>query len=174
MKSLAISDKYGWEKFATIESMYSLANRSLEFEVIPVCVDQGVALLPWSPLHGGYLAGKYRRNKPLPRGTRFKSMDDPFWEMDVKMFYDIIDELDKVAAAHNATVSQAALNWALRKPAVCSLIVGMRRIEQFAENIKTTEWQLTDEELARLDKVSQPKQGYPYRPYIPQIGPNVP
>jgi aryl-alcohol dehydrogenase-like predicted oxidoreductase len=169
MKSLSISDSQGWERFATLESMYSLACRTLEYELVPVCLDQGVAILPWSPLHGGYLAGKYRRGKPLPKGTRFGNLEDKFWPVQAEKLFDTVDELDKIAKVHNVTIPQAALNYLLRKPGVTSLIVGMRTAEQLEQNLGATDWEMTPEEVARLDEVSAPPHDYPYYTYDPEL-----
>jgi aryl-alcohol dehydrogenase-like predicted oxidoreductase len=170
MKALSISEKNGWEKFVTLESKYSLACRGLEYELMPLCLDQGVAILPWSPLHGGYLTGKYRRGQPLPTGTRFASLEDKFWPVEPEKLFNIVDELDRIAKEHRATVSQSALNYLLQKPGVVSLIVGMRMAKQLEENLSVTEWQMTPEEVARLDKLSEPAQDYPYYTYDPELG----
>lgn len=170
MKALSISDSSGWERFATLEQKYSLSARMSEYELVPACLDQGVAILAWSPLHGGFLTGKYRRNKPMPTGVRFDSLDDPFFPVNQDQLFDTIEELDLIAKEHNATISQAALNWVLRKPGVCSLIMGMRNAKQLEENLKATEWEMTAEEVARLDKISEPIQDYPYFTFDPEAG----
>jgi aryl-alcohol dehydrogenase-like predicted oxidoreductase len=170
MKSLAISGENGWEKFVTLESKYSLAARWLEYELVPLCLDQGVAILAWSPLHGGYLTGKYRRNRPLPAGTRFDSMQDKSWTVAPEKLFDIVEELEKIAAEHDATIPQAAMNYLLRKPGVSSLIFGVRTAEQLEENLKATEWEMTPEEVDRLDTISEPPREYPYFVYDPEAG----
>ena len=169
MKSLAISEKYGWEKFVTLESKYSLACRGLEYELVPLCLDQSVAILPWSPLHSGYLTGKYRWGEPLPTGTRFANLEDKFWPVQAEKLYDIVKELDRIAKEHNATVSQTALNYLLRKPGVNSLIVGLRTAQQLEENLKATDWEMTPEEVAHLDALSEPVHEYPYFTYDPEM-----
>lgn len=167
MKSLAISDKNGWERFMTLEARYSLVSRMLEYELVPVCLDQGVAILPWSPLHGGFLSGKYRRNKPLLKGARFDSLEEKFFKIEPDKLFDIVEELDIIAKTHNATVPQTALNYLLRKPGVASLIIGIRTAEQLKENLKTTDWEITPEEVAKLDKISEPYLDYPYYTWDP-------
>jgi aryl-alcohol dehydrogenase-like predicted oxidoreductase len=168
MKSLFISEGNGWERFATLEAMYSLVSRWLEFELIPICLDQGVGILAFSPLHGGYLSGKYRRGQPWPAGTRFKKAEKTGgWPIDLDELYNIVDVLDVIASAHDATVSQAALNYLLHKPGISSLIIGIRTAEQLRENLKATDWELTPEEVARLDAVSQPERRHPYYSYNP-------
>jgi len=168
LKALMISDHNGWERFVTHEVMYSLVSRWLEFEVVPVCRDQEVAILAYSPLHGGFLSGKYRRNTPFPEGARFDNLTDTGpWSIDPEQLYNIIDELDSIAQEHHATISQAALNYLLKKEGVGSLIIGMRNISQLEENLKAMEWEMTDEEIARLDKISAPLRKYPYYVFNP-------
>lgn len=167
MKSLAISEKNGWERFMTLEARYSLVSRMLEYELVPVCLDQGVAILTWSPLHGGFLSGKYRRNKPLPKGARFNSLEEKFFKIEPEKLFDIIEELDIIAKAHNTTVPQTALNYLLRKPGVASLIIGIRTAEQLKENLTATDWEITPEEVAKLDSISEPYQDYPYHTWDP-------
>jgi len=168
MKSLAISDKNGWERFMTLEARYSLVSRLPEYELVPVCLDQGVAILSWSPLHGGYLSGKYRRNKSLPEGARFASLEDKFFKVEPEKLFDIVEELEIISREHNATVPQTGLNYLLRKPGVASLIIGVRTVKQLEENLKATDWEITREEVARLDKISEPLQDYPYYTWDPE------
>ncbi len=172
MKGVAISDKNGWERFMSLEAMYSIASRWLEFELGPVCVDQGIGILAFSPLHGGYLSGKYRRNQPWPKGARFaEGSPSGGWPVDLEQLYDIVDELDVVAQAHNTSIAQAALNYLLRKPGVTSLILGMRTAAQLEENIGATDWEMTPEEFARLDHLSEPVRRHPYHKYNPVAKP---
>jgi aryl-alcohol dehydrogenase-like predicted oxidoreductase len=163
MKCNGIAEKHGWDKFSSLEAMYSLVARELEYELVPACIDQGMAILVYSPLHAGMLSGKYRRGQPWPAGTRLPSATDTdHWAFEPEKLYPIIDELDKIAKEHNASVSQAALNYLLQKPGVCSLIIGTRKIEQLQENLKAMRWQISPEEVSRLDRLSEPKHMYPY------------
>jgi aryl-alcohol dehydrogenase-like predicted oxidoreductase len=166
MKGLAMSDKNGWERFSTVEAMYSLASRWIEFELVPLCVDQGVGILAFSPLHAGYLTGKYHRNKPWPEGSRFPSpMKEGGWPVDIEELYNIVDELEVVAQAHNTTIGQAAINWLLYQPGISSLIIGFRTAEQLEANIGATDWEMTAEEIARLERVSKPIRRHPYNKF---------
>jgi aryl-alcohol dehydrogenase-like predicted oxidoreductase len=168
MKSLSISERNGWEKFMTLEAMYSLVSRWIEFELVPICLDQGIGILVFSPLHGGYLTGKYRKGQPWPEGTRFKKAEKTGgWPIDMDQLYGIVEVLDGIAAAHETTVSQVAMNYLLRKPGVGSLIIGIRTAQQLQENIGATDWELTPEEVARLDAVSEPERRHPYHFYNP-------
>jgi aryl-alcohol dehydrogenase-like predicted oxidoreductase len=168
MKALAISEKNGWEKFVTLETEYSLLVRAVEYELVPLCLDQGLSILAWSPLHGGYLTGKYRQDKPWPTGTRFGNLEDKFWPVEPQKLFAIVDELDRIAKEHNVTVPQAALNYLLRKPGMTSLIIGMRTAKQLEENLGATDWEMTPEEVARLDRLSEPPRQYPYYVYDPE------
>ena len=162
MKALAIADKRGWERFVTLQSLYSLLARELENEMVPLCLDQGLGILVWSPLSGGFLSGKYRRGKPQPKGTRLSAPQPRFIPHDDEKGFDIVEELDKIAKAHKATVAQAALNYLLAKEGVSSVIIGARTPQQLADNLKTTDWEMSAEEVSRLDEMSQPAPLYPY------------
>jgi aryl-alcohol dehydrogenase-like predicted oxidoreductase len=159
MKALDISNYNNLERFITFQGQYSLLWRDMEYELAPLCLDQGLGIMCFQPLAGGFLTGKYRRGKPRPQDARLSKANLEFNEQKA---YDIIDELDKVATAHNATISQSALNYLLCKPAVSSVIVGIRTQEQLADNLKTTDWQMLPEEVVQLDKISKPAPVYPY------------
>jgi aryl-alcohol dehydrogenase-like predicted oxidoreductase len=146
--------------------MYSLASRWLEFELVPLCLDQGLGIIAFSPLHGGFLSGKYRRNQPWPAGTRFNDLENTEpWPVEPEQLFNIVEELGKIARDHGVTVSQAALNYLLRKPGINSLIIGIRTAKQLEENISASDWQITPEEVARLDIISEPRRRYPYYIY---------
>ena len=164
MKGLAISEKYGLEKFSTLESMYSLLARWMELEVIPACIDQEVAVLAYSPLHAGLLAGKYRRDLAWPQNTRIATDDSAAvrWPFEKEKLFGLVDELTKMAHDHQASVPQAALNWVLQKPGICSAIVGFRTSAQLEDSLGAVKWRLTDDEMARLDKLTAPERQHPY------------
>jgi len=163
VKGNGIAEKNGWDKFVTLEAMYSLAARELEYELVPACIDQGMAILVYSPLHAGMLTGKYRRGKPWPVGTRLPSPDNTdHWVFEPEKLYPVIDALDNIAKERSVSISQVALNYLLQKPGVCSLIIGTRTIEQLKQNLKAMQWQINQEEVALLDKVSEPRRMYPY------------
>ena len=160
MKGIGISERNDWEKFATLEAMYSLADRALEHELVPACLDQGLAILVFSPLHAGLLSGKYRRNAPWPTGTRITSTDEGQWPFEPEHLFNIVDVMAEIARERDVAIPQVGLNYVLQKPGVSSLIIGARKISQLAENLKAMEWQLTAEETAKLDKVSDPGRLY--------------
>jgi len=162
MKALSISDKHGWDRFVTLQAFYSLVARELENELVPLCLDQGLGILVWGPLGNGFLSGKYRRGKPRPQGARLSDPKSEYLNLDEEKGFDIVEELDRIAQAHEATVAQAALNYLLRKQGITSVIIGARTAEQLTDNLKTTDWEMTPEEIARLDELSKPPRLYPY------------
>ncbi len=162
MKALSISEKQNLERFVTLQALYSLIARDLENELAPLSLDQKLGILPWSPLGGGFLTGKYRRGKPRPEGARRTDPTNQFLQYDEEKGFDIVDALEKIAGSHKATITQAALNYLLRKPGVTSVIIGAKTKEQLTDNLKTTDWEMTPEEVARLDELSKPPRVYPY------------
>ena len=162
MKALAISDKQNLEKFITLQAYYSLVARDLENELVPLCLDQKLGILPWSPLGGGFLTGKYRKGKERPKNARRSDRESQFLQFDEEKGFDIVDELEKIANNHNATIAQAALNYLLRRPGVSSVIIGARTKEQLADNLKASDWKMTPEEVTKLDALSMPPKVYPY------------
>ena len=162
MKALAISDKQNLEKFITLQAYYSLVARDLENELVPLCLHQKLGILPWSPLGGGFLTGKYRKGKERPKNARRSDRESQFLQFDEEKGFDIVDELERIAKNHNATIAQAALNYLLRKPGVSSVIIGARTKEQLADNLKSSDWKMTPEEVTKLDALSMPPKVYPY------------
>ena len=164
MKALSISDKHNLERFIVLEAPYSLLTRDLEYELVPLCRDQGLGIMAYRPISGGLLTGKYRRDKPRPKSARLSDVNPG---LDEQRAYDIVEELDRIAKVHDATVTQAALNYILHKPGETSTVVGIRTTEQLADNLKTTDWEIQPEEIATLDKMSKPASVYPY--YLPPM-----
>lgn len=162
MKALSISEKQNLEKFVTLQAFYSLIARDLENELVPLCLDQKLGILPWSPLGGGFLTGKYRRGKARPEKARRTDPENQFLQFDEEKGFDIIDELERIAKNHGASIVQAAINYLLRKPAVSSVIIGAKTKEQLTENLKASDWAMSPEEVTRLDELSNPPRAYPY------------
>ncbi|QHT71682.1 aldo/keto reductase [Rhodocytophaga rosea] len=164
MKSLAISEKYGWSPYVAHQVYYSLANREYEWELMPLGLDQKVGGIIWSPLSAGRLTGKYRRNQALPPDSRVAQGGSPVPEAVVnqEVFYNTIDALDEVAAQAGKTVAQVALNWLLQRPTVSSIIIGARNEEQLKQNIEAVGWKLTVEQVKKLDAASEMPAIYPY------------
>jgi aryl-alcohol dehydrogenase-like predicted oxidoreductase len=163
MKALAVADSHGFERFAAQQVYYSLEARDAEFELVPLAVDQGLGILVWSPLAGGLLSGKYRRDGSPESGTRQVSgtWNEPPVRTREKL-YDTVEILADIAGAHGASPAQVALAWLLGRPAVTSVIVGARTDEQLIDNLGGASLLLSADERAALDKVSAPELIYPY------------
>jgi aryl-alcohol dehydrogenase-like predicted oxidoreductase len=164
MKSLAVSDRYGWPRYVAHQAYYSLVGREYEWELMPLALDQKVGAVVWSPLGWGRLTGKIRRGKPLPEVSRLQSkmvMDigPPVGE---EYLYRVVDALDKVAAETGKTVPQVALNWLLQRPSVSTIIMGARNEEQLRQNLASVDWSLTAGQIAALDAASAQTAAYPY------------
>jgi aryl-alcohol dehydrogenase-like predicted oxidoreductase len=161
VKALGVADLRGLPRFVSTQVYYSLQERTLEFEILPACLDQGVGVLVWSPLAGGLLSGKFRRGQEGPAGSRQVTDwgEPPVYDQDT--LYDTIDVLVEVAAGHGVSAAQVALAWVLRRPGISTVIVGARTDEQLADNLRAVDLQLGAEELRRLDEVSRPPLPYP-------------
>ena len=159
MKALGISDRNGWARFVCLQAHYTLIERSLERELIPAIQDQGLGLMIWSPLAGGFLSGKVTR-EATPEGSRRASFDFPPVH-DRQRAFDILDVMREVATEQGLSVARIALAWELHQPPVTSAIIGAKRADQLEDNLKATEVRLTDDQLARLDKVSALSPEYP-------------
>lgn len=163
MKALAVSKENHFEKFVSLQAIYSLISRDVEYELTPLLEDQGLGLTPWSPLGGGFLTGKYRKDKPMPEDSRrTKEEQQNFIPIDLEKGYVIVDALEKIASNHNASISQAALNYLLRKPVVSSVLVGATKPHQLEDNLKTTEWEMSADEVSHLDELSKLYPIYPH------------
>ena len=161
MKALSIADVRHQQRFVSQQIHYTLHSREAEYELVPLGLDQGVSILVWSPLAGGLLSGKYTRTSRPESGrhvTGFKEPPVPDWER----LYDIVDVVNAVAADHGVSGARVALAWLLQRPGIASVIIGGRRIEQFEDNLEAVTLQLSAEDVARLDAVSQPPLIYPY------------
>ena len=159
MKALGISREHGLAEFISTQSYYSIAGRELEREMIPLLDDQGLGLLPWSPLAGGFLSGKFTREKEPDPDARRTTFDFP--PVDKNRGYEIIDAMREVATAQEVSVAQIALAWLLHQAAVTSVIIGAKRLEQLDDNLGSVDVSLTDEELERLNTVSALSPEYP-------------
>ncbi len=162
VESLWTSDKRNLTHFVSLQAQYSLVERALEREHVPLCLRHGLGILPWSPLAGGFLSGKYRKDQAAPAGTRLEKWADRLKRFDAPRNWDILAALDTVAQAHQASVSQVALAWLLHKPAVCSVIFGARSTEQLTDNIAAASIKLGEEDMRTLDDASGFEVGYPY------------
>ena len=162
MKSLGISDRYGWTRYAGHQVYYSLIGREYEWELMPLALDQKVGALVWSPLGWGRLTGKIRRGQPLPEVSRLHKTSEQGPQVSDDYFYKVVDALDAIARETGKTVPQIALNWVLQRPTVSSVIMGARNEEQLRQNLAAEGWNLTTEQVAQLDRASDVQAVYPY------------
>jgi len=162
MKALETARRDGRIPFVSQQIHYALSAREAEYELIPIALDQKLGVLAWSPLAGGLLSGKHRRNLAAPEGTRqLAGWNEPPIPDEGKLF-DIVEELVAIGAARGVSAAQVALGWLLGRPGVTSLIVGGRTEAQFQDNLAAADVKLDADERARLDRVSQPTLIYPY------------
>ncbi|MEC5189787.1 MULTISPECIES: aldo/keto reductase [unclassified Arthrobacter] len=169
-KAVHLARSHGWSAPVTLQPQYSLLVREIESEIVPASLDAGIGLLPWSPLGGGWLSGKYKRDQPPTGATRLgenpergmeawkaRNADPRTWE--------IVEAVHDIAARHQASAAQVALAWLAEQPAVTSVILGVRSTEQLADNLAAADLALTEGEQRRLTEVSLPRVGvYPYGP----------
>ena len=155
MKSLAVSDRYGWARYVAHQVYYSVIGRDYEHELMPLGIDQGVGAIIWSPLGWGRLTGKIRRGHPLPAESRLHKTAAQGPQVDDKYLYQVIDALDEVAAETGKPLPQVALNWLLQRPTVSTVIIGARNETQLRQNLAAADWNLTKAQVAKLDAASK-------------------
>jgi aryl-alcohol dehydrogenase-like predicted oxidoreductase len=158
MKALAFSQYHNLAKFVSLQAYYTIAGRDLERELVPLLLDQKVGLMVWSPLAGGFLSGKYSRNKN-PEDARRAKFDFP--PINKEKAFDIIDVMEPIAQSKNVSVAQIALAWLLHQPVVTTVIIGAKRMEQLEENLKAIDVTFTEDELNKLNEVSKLTPEYP-------------
>ncbi|RKH18943.1 aldo/keto reductase [Corallococcus praedator] len=159
MKALGLSDSRNQSRFESLQAYYSIAGRDLEREVVPLLKDQNVGLMVWSPLAGGFLSGKFRRDSQGPEGSRRAAFDFP--PVDRERAYNAIDVMDVIAKEQNATVARVALAWLLHQPHVTTVILGAKTEAQLEDNLAASELRLTPAQLEKLDAVSKLPPEYP-------------
>jgi aryl-alcohol dehydrogenase-like predicted oxidoreductase len=164
MKSLAVAEKYGYSRYVAHQAYYSLVGRTYECELMPLGLDQKVGAVVWSPLGWAKLTGKIRRGQPMPQGSRLQSKlnTDVGPKISDEYLYTVVDAIDEIAKETGKTVPQIALNWLLQRPTVSTLIIGARNEEQLRANLGAIGWQLTTEQIAKLDAASDTPPIYPY------------
>ena len=159
IKANAVAASMGWNKFVALQNYYTIAGRDIEREIVPMALSENLSIMPWSPLAGGFLSGKFSRKTLKAGNSRRDEFDFP--PVNKEKAYDIIDVMAEVAAQYGVTVAQVALAWLLRKPAVTSIIVGAKRNDQLLDNIGATKLPLSDEDMKKLDQVSALTPEYP-------------
>jgi aryl-alcohol dehydrogenase-like predicted oxidoreductase len=164
MKSLNVADKYGYSRYVAHQAYYSLVGRDYEWELMPLGLDQKVGAVVWSPLGWARLTGKIRRSQPLPPISRLQSKlnTEVGPKVSDELLYTVIDAIDAIAKETGKSVPQIALNWLLQRPTVATLVIGARNEEQLRSNLGAVGWNLTQEQIAKLDAASAIPAVYPY------------
>ncbi|MEK6280679.1 MAG: aldo/keto reductase [Acidobacteriota bacterium] len=161
MKSLSASEKSGWTRYAAHQAFYSLISREYEWELMPLALDQGIGTVVWSPLGGGRLTGRVRRNQPPPSNSRVASLvKGP--PVESERLHRVVDALDELSQEIGKTIAQVAINWLLQRPTVATVIIGARNEMQLRENLGAVGWNLNGEQMAKLDAASETTPIYPY------------
>jgi aryl-alcohol dehydrogenase-like predicted oxidoreductase len=159
IKANSIAEKMGWTKFVASQNFYSIASRDIEREIIPMALSESIGIMPWSPLAGGLLSGKFTRNNVVAGDSRRDTFDFP--PVNKEKAYDIIDVMNKIGKNHEVSAAMVALSWLLTKPGVTSIIIGARKKEQLLDNIESARLQLSNEELGELETISALAPEYP-------------
>jgi aryl-alcohol dehydrogenase-like predicted oxidoreductase len=167
MKSLWVSDARGLERFVCLQPQYSLVERNIEREILPVCLEEGLGVIPWSPLGGGFLSGKYRRGEEPVQGSRIaeavESMEEHWDRRATERNWRTLDVVGEISEETGKSYAQISLNWLLRQRGVTAPIIGARRLDQLEDNLGATGWELGEEQVARLSQASAIEEVYPYR-----------
>ena len=167
MKSLHVSALHGFERVVSLQPQYSLVERHIEYEILPLCQEEHIGVIPWGPLGGGFLSGKYRKGQQPPEGSRIPAtpeQNEESWEHRATDYnWEIIETVGEIAQETGRSYAQIALNWLLHQPAVVAPILGARTLEQLEDNLGATGWQLSEEQVHRLSEVSALEAIYPYR-----------
>jgi aryl-alcohol dehydrogenase-like predicted oxidoreductase len=167
MKSVCVSGANGFERFVCLQPQYSLVERNVEYEILPACEEEGLGVIPWSPLGGGFLSGKYRREGGPPAGTRIaeavESMEEYWDRRATGRNWAVIDAVGEIAEATGKSYAQISLNWLLRQPAVTAPILGVRTMEQLEDNLGAAGWELDEGQVQRLSEAGAPEDTYPHR-----------
>jgi aryl-alcohol dehydrogenase-like predicted oxidoreductase len=159
MKANSYADKMGWEKFVASQNYYSIAGRDIEREIVPMAISEGISIMPWSPLAGGFLSGKFTRTNQVAGDSRRDSFNFP--PVDKEKAYDIIDVMIAIGQQHEATAARVALAWVLAQPGITSVIIGAKNVVQLNDNISSVNLKLSSEELQKLNHVSEITAEYP-------------
>jgi aryl-alcohol dehydrogenase-like predicted oxidoreductase len=168
-KAVDLANCYGWEPFSCLQPLYNLLDREFEWELLPVCQNEGLGVIPWSPLRGGWLSGRYQRGMVAPPAdSRVEQATEHGWSEAWQIYntertWKVLDELAAVAAETGKSSAQVALNWLLQSPGVTAPIIGVRTPAHLEGNLAATGWSLSADQMARLNQVSQKDVPYPYQ-----------
>lgn len=154
-RSNDIAERYGWSQFVSVQPHYHLLERGIEKELVPYCEAFGVGIIPYYPLAGGFLTGKYRRGEPPPPGSRGESssyVQQYFTDRN----FDILEKLERFASERGRSVGELAIAWLLARPMVATVITGVTSVAQLLANLKAIDWQLSPEEIQEVDEITKP------------------
>jgi aryl-alcohol dehydrogenase-like predicted oxidoreductase len=166
-KAMDLCKDHDWEGFSCLQPLYNLLDRDIEAEILPVCREEGIGVIPWSPLRGGWLSGKYRRGMEKPvEGTRIDEASQKGWSESWDTYanehtWKVLDELFAVAGETGKQPAQVALRWLLQRPGVTAPIIGARTLQHLETNLGAAGWSLSPEQMGRLDAVSTTRSAYP-------------
>jgi aryl-alcohol dehydrogenase-like predicted oxidoreductase len=167
MKSAGVSEANGFERFVCLQPQYSLVERNVEYEILPTCKEEGLGVIPWSPLGGGFLSGKYRRGEEPPQGSRIseavESMEEYWDRRATERNWRVLDVVGRISESTGRSYAQIALNWLLRQEGVTAPIIGARTLEQLEDNLGAAGWELDEEQVDELSEASALEDVYPYR-----------
>jgi len=177
-KALRLAEMHGWTAPVSLQPQYNLLAREIEWEIVPQCLEEGIGLLPWSPLGGGWLTGKYRRDERPTGATRLGENPErgveAYDRRNTERTWAVLDRVGAVADAHGCSLGQVALAWVRQRPSVSSVVLGARTVEQLDDNLGSVDVTLSDEEMDDLSVVSAPGiADYPYRMLARQCGMSV-
>jgi aryl-alcohol dehydrogenase-like predicted oxidoreductase len=167
-KAVDLSKSHGWEKFVCLQPLYNLLDRVIEWELIPICQEEGIGIIPWSPLRGGWLSGKYKRGMKGPKeGSRVHTAGNEGWSETWEVYgnertWRIIDELYSIGEDIEKEPAQVALKWLMQRPGITAPIIGVRTMNHLEINLGCLGWKLNEEQMGRLNKVSDTRSPYPY------------
>jgi aryl-alcohol dehydrogenase-like predicted oxidoreductase len=161
-KALGVADRYGYPRYVANQTYYSLIGREYEWELMPLGLEEGIGAVVWSPLGWGRLTGKIRRGTGIPKDSRLHGSAEWGPQVDDEYLFKVVDALDDVAKETGKTIPQVALNWLLQRPTVSTVVIGARNEEQLKQNLGAVGWNLTNEQVAKLDKASDVPLVYPY------------
>jgi aryl-alcohol dehydrogenase-like predicted oxidoreductase len=159
MKAQGVAERFGWPRIETLQAYYTLTNRDLERELVPMMQDQNIGLMVWSPLAGGLLSGKFRKDEEAPADARRATFDFP--PVDRDRLWRVLDVMRPIAEAHGVSCARLAIAWLLAKPTVMSVILGAKTTEQLGDTIAASSLTLSKDEIAKLDAVSELTPEYP-------------
>lgn len=171
-KAVDLSRRNGWEPYTCLQPQYNLLERTIEWELTDVCLNEGLGIIPWSPLRGGWLSGKFRRGMAEPpAGTRIEKAEQQGWgeswsRYNTESTWQVIDMLIEVSQEAGKSPAQVAINWLLQRPGVTAPIIGARTMQQLEDNLGAAGWSLDETQMQRLDDVSAPPLVYPYEHVI--------